>query len=115
MREDERERGVNMQRRRRWCQKLVLLAVTSPSPPHMGAAEISAGGAKKFFQGGGLQKKIQGGGLFSKLRVWVGMGSKEKFSITNAILEKKFFKEIIFLKNLVVLYIFNGSGRGKPW
>ncbi len=35
--------------------------------PHMGAAEISAGGTKTFFQGGGP---------FSKLRVWVGSGFK---------------------------------------
>ncbi len=27
---------------------------------HMGAAEISAGGTKKFFQGWGLQKKDPG-------------------------------------------------------
>ncbi len=59
----------------------------------MGAAEISAGGTKKFFQGGGLQKKTQGKELFSKLRVWVGRGLKEKFSSATAILGKKFFEK----------------------
>ncbi len=53
----------------------------------MSAVEISAGGAKKIFQGGGLQKKTQGGGLFSKLRVWVGRGLKEKFSCVTSIFE----------------------------
>ncbi len=55
----------------------------------MGAAEISAGGTKKFFQRGRLQKQTQEGGLFSKFRVWVGRGiKKENFSSGTAILEK---------------------------
>ncbi len=53
------------------------------SQAHMGAAEISAGGTKKFFQGGGP---------FSKLRVWVGRGLKENFSYATAILEKNSLK-----------------------
>ncbi len=81
---------------------IAQLRENGASGTHMGAAEISAGGTKKFFQGGGLQKKTQGGGLFSKLRVWVGRGLKENFSSATAILEKnslknqKIFKKLVF-------------------
>ena len=62
----------------------------------MGAAEISAGGGgqKNSFREGDYKKRPREGGLFSKLRVWVGRGSKEKFSFTKAILESHFFKKM---------------------
>ncbi len=55
-----------------------VASIVSILYPHMGAAEISAGGENFFSQGGGLQKKTQGGGLFLKFKVWVGRG-KRKF------------------------------------
>ncbi len=79
----------------------------------MGAAEISAGGTKKIFQGGGLQKKTQGGGLFSKLRVWVGRGLKEKFFSATAILDKIFLKNQKIFKNLVFFLHFLWVREGE--
>ncbi len=81
---------------------------------HMGAVEISAWGAKKIFQGGGLQKKTQGGGLFSKLKVWVERGIKEKFSCAT-FLSKNSSKNENYFKTWCFSYICYGSGRGQPW
>ncbi len=50
-------------------------------------------GAKKSFREGDYKKRPREGGLFSKLRVWVGRGLKEKNSCATAIFEQFFFKK----------------------
>ena len=50
-------------------------------------------GAKKYFREGDYKKRPREGGLFSKLRVWVGTGLKEKNSCATAIFEQFFFKK----------------------
>ncbi len=57
-----------------------------------GRRRIFSRGDKKLHSGRGTTKKTRGAGLFSKLRVWVGKGLKEKFSSATAILG-------FFLKN----------------
>ncbi len=80
-----------------------------PLPPsHTWAPpKFQQGGQKKIFQGGGLQKETQGGGLFSKLRVWVERGLKEKFSSATAILEKNSLKIKKNIYKFVFVFFFH--------